>query len=118
MQPYTNYNLPDDDDLPDEYGPSDVDYAPEDQQPPDWIYVFMPSYSGKVFLAFILYFCGYLPGFVVNIALLLEALDMKDRFGRSPDGLGCLVALLLLSTVGLVALFALLTFSLTNWTRF
>jgi hypothetical protein len=36
MQPYTNH------------------YPPDDQQPPDWIYVFMPSYSGKAFLAFIL----------------------------------------------------------------
>ncbi len=106
MQPYTNHYPPDD------YS------SPDAQQPPDWIYVFMPSYSGKAFLAFILYFCGYLPGLVVNIALLLEALDTKDRFGRSPDGLGCLVALLLLFTVGLVALFALVAFSFINWTRF
>ncbi len=93
-------------------------YPPGDQQPPEWIYVFMPTYTGKAFLAFVLYFCGYFPGLVVNIALLLSALDTKDRFGRSPDGLGCLVALLLLFTVGPVVLFALTYFIFTNWTRF
>lgn len=103
---------------PDDFYPPGDYYPPDDQQPPEWIYIFMPSYSGKAFLTFILYFCGYLPGLVVNIALLLEAFDTKDRFGRSPDGLGCLVALLFLFTVGLIALFALAAFSFTNWTRF
>lgn len=93
-------------------------YQPDDQQPPEWIYAFMPSYSGKAFLAFVLYFCGYLPGLVVNIAHLLSALDTKDRFGRSPDGLGCLVTLLLLFTVGPVVLFCLSYLFFANWTRF
>jgi hypothetical protein len=78
----------------------------------------MPGYSGKAFLAFILYFCGYFPGLVVNIALLISALDTKDRFGRSPDGLRCLVAMLLLFTVGPVALFVLIAFFFTHWTSF
>ena len=102
MQPYNNPYLQDD----------------QQQQYPDWIYTFMPSYSGKAFLVFVLYFCGYLPGLVINIALLLSALDTKDRFGRSPDGLGCLVALLLLFTVGPVIFLGLSYFLLTNWTRF
>ncbi len=50
--------------------------------------------------------------------LLLFALDTKDRFGRSPDGLGCLFTLLLLFTVGPVVLFGLSYFLLTHWTRF
>ncbi len=94
--------------------PYNNQYPPDDQQPPEWVYAFMPSYSGNAFLAFVLYFFGYLPGLVVNIALLLSALDTRDRFGRSPEGLGCLFTLLLLFTVGPVVLF----FLFTNWTKF
>lgn len=95
--------------------PFDSQYYQDDQdQYPEWIYAFMPSYSGKAFLTFFLYFCGYLPGLVVNIALLLSALDTKDRFKQSPDGLGCLVALLLMFTVGPLVLFGFSYFLIAN----
>ena len=95
--------------------PSNQYYQDHDpNQPPDWIYAFMPSYGGKAFLAFILYFCGYFPGLILNIVFLIDALSTKDRFGRAPEGLGCLVTLLFMATVGAVLVIILCYAMLQN----
>ncbi len=46
--------------------------------------------------------------------MLLQALDTKAQFGRSPCGPGCLTSLLIMFTVGLIAIFLLMYFMLVH----
>ncbi len=82
--------------------------------PGDFFYPLMPTYTGKAFFVLVLYFCGYFPGLIANIICLLQALDTKAQFGRYPYGLGCLTFLLIMFTVGLVAIFLLMYFMLVH----
>lgn len=84
---------------PDQY--AEYEY---NQQPPAWVYAFMPDYTRKAVITFFLYFCGYIPGLISNIAWLSSALSTRARFGRSPGGLGCLILLLFFFTAGPVLL--------------
>jgi hypothetical protein len=60
------------------------------------------DYTGKALFTLLLYFCGYLPGLLVNIILLFLAWGDRDRFGDAP-GSGCLVGLILVCGLGPIA---------------
>ena len=71
------------------------------------------DFTGKALFTFFLYFCGYLPGLVVNIILLFLAWGDKDRYGEAP-GIGCLVGLLLVCGIGPVAALVLAYYELMH----
>ncbi len=52
------------------------------------------SYMGTAVLVLVLYWLLYLPGLIANIVYLAEASRYKATTGHSPDGVGCLWALL------------------------
>lgn len=53
-----------------------------------------PSYYGKAILTFFLYIFGWLFGFILNIVFYNDAKRDAERYGRSPDGFGCLSVML------------------------
>ena len=65
------------------------------------------SYVTPAIITLVLYFCCYLPGLVANLAYLVAALDTRQQVRRAPEGLGCLVALLLICGIGPIAAFCL-----------
>ncbi len=77
-------------------------YPPNGQHYPQWpdqdllIEALMPNYTGKAIVVFILYFCGYLPGLICNIVLLIAALSTMGQFKRTPRGMTLLIILLVL----------------------
>lgn len=68
------------------------------------------SYVTPAIVALILYFCCYFPGLIVNIVYLVAAWDTRQQVKRAPEGLGCLVALLLVCGIGPIAAFFLAYF--------
>lgn len=106
MQPYHNYpqngqpcNYP-------QNGQPYQYYPQGTQQYPQWpdqdvlIEALMPNYTGKAIIVFILYFCGYLPGLICNIVLLIVAFSTMEQFKRTPRGMTLLIILLVIG-VGL-----------------
>ncbi len=54
------------------------------------------SYTGKAVLTLALYYFGFfLVGFVLNIVFLVDSNRTKRNTGKSPNGRGCLIILLL-----------------------
>lgn len=73
------------------------------QQPPIWnpqgpIYVQQPrpprSFVGPAFIVLVLYIVFWFVGFILNIVYLREAKNEQYATGYSPEGRGCLIALL------------------------
>jgi hypothetical protein len=52
------------------------------------------SYFRPALLALALYFVLWAPGFLVNAVYLSRALGDRQRTGQSPEGMGCLIALM------------------------
>src|SRR5947209_5700104 len=67
---------------------------------------FTKSYTTPAIISLMLYFFFWIPGFIANVVYLLEANKTKKITGRTPEGYGCLVALLCiaLAPVTLIAL--------------
>ena len=51
------------------------------------------TYGGKAFLVWVLYWFGWLPGFIMNCVYLNEANRFKKMTGVAPSGMGCLTFL-------------------------
>ena len=74
---------------------------------------FAKSYTTPAILALVLYFLLWIPGLIANIVYLLEATKTKQVTGKTPDGYGCLLALLCFVAVapvlfGLIVAFIIL----------
>ncbi len=61
------------------------------------------SYVNPAIVTLILYFCCYVPGLIANLVYLVAAWDTRQQVRRAPEGLGCLVALLLVFGIGPIA---------------
>jgi hypothetical protein len=68
------------------------------------------SYVNPAIITLILYFCCYVPGLIANLVYLVAAWDTRQQVRRAPEGLGCLVALLLIFGIGPIAAFFLAYF--------
>jgi hypothetical protein len=69
------------------------------------------SYVGQAVLTFFLYYLGFwIVGLIVNILFLNEARDYQRTVGRSPSGVGCLWALIIVHVAvpAVLAMIALL----------
>lgn len=53
-----------------------------------------PGYMGKAILTFVLYIFGWLFGFILNVVFYNDAKRDRERYGRTPDGFGCLSLML------------------------
>ena len=62
------------------------------------------SYMGTAVLVLVLYWLLYLPGLIANIVYLAEASRYRATTGQSPDGVGCLWALLWVFLLGPICL--------------
>jgi len=62
------------------------------------------SYMGTAVMVLVLYWVFYLPGLIANIVYLAEASRYKATTGHSPDGVGCLWALLWVFLLGPICL--------------
>ncbi len=71
------------------------------------------DYTTAATLILILYFLGWLPGFLFNLLKLLIAAFEKDSYDYV-QGFGCLVALLLVCGFGPIVLFGLAYFALLH----
>ncbi len=72
------------------------------------------SYTTPAVLILILYWLGWLPGFVANIIFLVLANGTKRRIGRRPDGYGCLIALMFFCGGGLFIVLGVYLFFIMN----
>ena len=70
-------------------------------QPPPSVYP-EKNYTTNAVVVMLLYLLLYIPGLIANVAYLMDALETKRRLGYSPQGLGCLQALILFQLVPLV----------------
>lgn len=48
-----------------------------------------------------LYFVLYIPGLIANIVWWSQANNTKNITGRSPQGMGCLTAMLIVNGIGI-----------------
>lgn len=71
------------------------------------------DYTTAAFLILILYFLGWLPGFLINLIKLLIVAFEVDSYD-SVQGLGCLVWLLIVCGFGPIALLGLAYFALLH----
>ena len=71
------------------------------------------DYTTAAILILILYFLGWLPGFLFNLIKLLIAAFEMDSYDHV-QGLGCLVWLLIVCGFGPVALFSIAYFALLH----
>jgi len=55
---------------------------------------FAKSYTTPAILTLVLYIFLWIPGLIANIVYLIEANKTKRITGRTPDGYGCLLAML------------------------
>jgi uncharacterized membrane protein len=71
------------------------------------------DYTTAAILILILYFLGWLPGFLFNLIKLLIAAFEMDSYD-SVQGLGCLISLFIVCGIGPVALFGIAYFTLLH----
>ncbi len=60
------------------------------------------SYITAAVITFVVYWFFYLPGLIVNLLYLTEARKTAKIAGRSPAGLGCLWAMLIIGLLPLL----------------
>ena len=53
------------------------------------------NYTRYAVLALVLYFALWVPGFLFNTVYLARALGERRETGKSPEGFGCLIALII-----------------------
>jgi hypothetical protein len=58
------------------------------------------SYVRPAIISLLLYFVLWVPGFLLNAVYLSRALGDRRRTGESPEGMGCLIALLIVGFGG------------------
>jgi hypothetical protein len=52
------------------------------------------SFTNAAILTLVLYFVLWIPGLIANVVYLLESMKVQRITGESPEGQGCLVAML------------------------
>ena len=77
-------------------------------QPPKVISTWNQSFTGKAVIAFLLYFLFYIPGLIANIMFIAQANRVRKETGRTPSGVGCLWATLVVSIIPLGTVLAIM----------